>query len=432
MIRYVLQCAYWREYCEFEIQFGTEESVKSLFGKCLLLCLDVELWKVYLNYIRTLNSAEDPQGAVELKNSLEFAIDHIGQDIYAGSIWLEYVEFLSGVKENTPVYESVFGKASEGQQEAAKTASIRRALHRAIAVPNMMLDELWTLYERFENSLGNKTLAKRSLDEWRPKYHASKMAFKERQSVVEALDTRMLPSPPGKGGYYQMESANKWRSYYQYERDNQGESDDATYQARVVLAYEQSLSRLIHFPDVWLDYASWHAHGKGNGNESAVSVLNRGREALPVAVVLHFTAADLEESSGNVERARVIYEELISAPVNDISGAEADDTEESKDGNLSPELKTLAWIQYMRFVRRCDGLMAARKLFLRARKWSGLQWQAFVASARFEWANDGKDHIPRNIFELGLKSFLKIPGYVLEYASFLQGMLFLITKYDTI
>ena len=76
----------------------------------------------------------------------------------------------------------------------------------------------------------------------------------------------------------------------------------------------------------------------------------------------------------------------------------------------------------MRFARRSNGMMAARKLFLRARKWPLLRWEAFAASAALEWSVEAKDQIPRNIYELGLKTFLGEPQYVLHYAAFLQGL----------
>ena len=66
--------------------------------------------------------------------------------------------------------------------------------------------------------------------------------------------------------------------------------------------------------------------------------------------------------------------------------------------------------------------MAARKLFLRARKWPLLRWEGFVASAEMEWTSEGKEQIPRNIYELGLKTYISEPDYVLHYISFLKGL----------
>lgn len=408
-------CAYWKEYCGFEMDNGDEETIKSLFGKCLLVCLDIDLWSMYVAFIKSV-ALEDVE---QYKSCLEFALEHVGQDLRSGTVWVEYLDLLKSIEEGSQLYEKVFGQPLEGQPDAAKTAALRRAIHRALNVPTLSLDVIWSYYESFENGLGNKTLAKRSLDEWRPKYHASMALCQERSSIVESLDTKMLPLPPGKGGYYQMEEAQKWREYSHWERAHPGEADRPAHQARVILAYEQTLSYFIQFPDIWLDYAAWHMTESGKGIESAISVLNRGREALPAALVLHFEAADLHEQTGDVDSARAIYEAIVDEKSASEPEKSEDDISEEADQN---DLKTLAWIQYMRFVRRVDGVMAARKLFMRARKWKGLQWQAFVASARFEWLNDGKDHIPRNIFELGLKSFLDTPPFVVEYAKFLIGI----------
>ena len=421
-------CAFWKEYCQFEIENGDEATIKGLFGKCLLMCLDIELWGMYVGYIKSLHDAsmflgqggeekETSKMVEEYKNCLEFALERVGQDVRAGGLWEEYFELLTSVQEGSAAYEAVFGQAVEGQEDAAKTAALRRAMHRAILIPTTSLDSIWSRYESFENSLGNKQLAKRSLDEWRPKYHASKAVCHERYQMVESLDTNILPLPPGKGGRHQMEEAEKWRKYCHWEQNNPGEADKPAHQARVVLAYEQSLGYFIQFPDIWLDYASWHLGENGMGVEAAVSVLDRGREALPAALVLHFQVADLHEQSGNIDKARSIYEDITSEE-SILAGEDEDDEAEA----INNDLKTLAWIQYMRFVRRVDGIMAARKLFMRARKWTGLQWQAFVASARFEWLNEGKDNIPRNIFELGMKTFGSTPEYVLEYAKFLIGL----------
>lgn len=58
---------------------------------------------------------------------------------------------------------------------------------------------------------------------------------------------------------------------------------------------------------------------------------------------------------------------------------------------------------------------------MRARKWPALCWQAYAASALMEWRHEAKDTIPRNLFELGLKSHLGQPGLVMAYAQFLEG-----------
>lgn len=41
-----------------------------------------------------------------------------------------------------------------------------------MVVPTSHVDQLWREYEQLENSGSNKTLARRMLDEWRPKYQS--------------------------------------------------------------------------------------------------------------------------------------------------------------------------------------------------------------------------------------------------------------------
>ena len=39
-----------------------------------------------------------------------------------------------------------------------------------------------------------------------------------------------------------------------------------------------------------------------------------------------------------------------------------------------------------------------------------------------EYASDGNDRVARNLFELGLENFISVPGYVLQYVNFLEGL----------
>ena len=387
--------SYFREYCEFEIQDGDDASVKALFGRCLLVCLDVDLYGLYVDYIKSVSHDDVEQ----IKACLEFALENVGQDCRSGGLWEEYLELL---------------KANADESSMAK---IRSAFHRALLIPSNSLDAIWSMYEAFENSAGNKALAKRALDEWRSKYHACKAVCNERMALCDELDTKMLPLPPGKGGRYQMEQAQKWRDFCRFERNHPVSDDEFAHQARIILAYEQSLSYFVQFPDIWLDYAEWRAGEKNENVEAAINVLNKGREALPTALALHFMAADLHEQEGNVDAAREIYEGLVAEKTKEDAGNGKEESSEEDN-----KLKTLAWIVYMRFTKRVDGVQKSRLLFMRARKFAGLQWEAYAAAARFEWLNDGNKDVTCKIYELGLKSFLGSPGYVLDYAKFLIGV----------
>ncbi|MES1922037.1 hypothetical protein MHBO_003554 [Bonamia ostreae] len=43
---------FWKSYIEKEIAVKNYELVERLFKKCLFNCLDVDLWRSYINYIR--------------------------------------------------------------------------------------------------------------------------------------------------------------------------------------------------------------------------------------------------------------------------------------------------------------------------------------------------------------------------------------------
>lgn len=418
---------------------GNTEAAKNLFSRCLLTCLNVDLWRTYIRFILRIYEPLSPEGIPEIKKAYEFSLDYIGQDLRSGPLWQEYISFLESPKQGTASFDALFGNAPEGQEESQRAATLRRAYHRALLVPTAVLDSLWSGYEKFENSTGNKTLAKRSLDEWRPRFQSARALVKDRAVLVDKLDYRALPLPPGRGGIRQARQAAAWRDYVAWERKNKQRLEHSAYQARVVLAYDQAMCILLQYPEMWLDMAAWHAYGGGAGDAAAKEALHRGRTALPTALMLHFAAADAEEHGGAIDAARAVYEELVTK----LAAIEGEqhrtetptdtNTAKQEENNDGPEKSrsramfsdkegTLIWVHYMRFTKRVDGIMAARKLFLRARKWRSLGWEAFVASALIEWSHEPKDQIPRNIFELGLKTFLTEPGYVLQYAYFLKGL----------
>ncbi|GAB4817721.1 hypothetical protein N2152v2_004767 [Parachlorella kessleri] len=441
---------YWRDYCELEIATNSPGAVKALFSRCLLMCLSVDLWRAYLQFIKKLNEPKGAEGIDEIRKAYEFTLDRLGQDLNSGPLWLEYAHFLQAPKVGSPVYQALFGQqpAAAGQQEGdgqelQRVVALRRAYQRAVVVPTSHVDQLWREYEQLENSGSNKTLARRVLDEWRPKYQAARLLYRERSKRAEGINFKALPLPPGRGGTVQQSQAALWQEYLEWEKGNPQRLEKAAYVARVSLTYDQALMVLLHYPDTWLEYAAWHAEGGGSGSAAANAVLGKARKALPACLAVQLAAADALESGGSVPKAKEIYEGLVEhlKPVEEggVAAATAAAQPAGEGGEaagaaqkpqqaplgalaLSAEQGTLAWIQYMRFSRRTENIMAARKVFMRARKYPELSWQAYVASALMEWQHDRKDQIPRNIFELGLKAFLGVPDYVEQYATFLLGL----------
>ncbi|GFY89686.1 tetratricopeptide repeat (TPR)-like superfamily protein [Actinidia rufa] len=77
---------------------------------------------------------------------------------------------------------------------------------------------------------------------------------------------------------------------------------------------------------------------------------------------------------------------------------------------------------YIRFLRRTEGVEAARKYFLDARKSPNCTYHVYVAYAMMAFCLDKDPKIAHNVFEAGLKRFMHEPGYILEYADFLSRL----------
>ncbi|CAI5501317.1 unnamed protein product [Closterium sp. Naga37s-1] len=111
--------------------------------------------------------------------------------------------------------------------------------------------------------------------------------------------------------------------------------------------------------------------------------------------------AEEEERNGNVKAAKAVYEQLA--------------------GDAATRCP-LAHIQLMRFLRRTEGMEAARKAFLAARKARECSFHVYVASAYMELCHNKESKVARNVFQLGMKKFGSEPGFVREFARFLSRL----------
>ncbi|RDX83331.1 Cleavage stimulation factor subunit 77, partial [Mucuna pruriens] len=76
-------------------------------------------------------------------------------------------------------------------------------------------------------------------------------------------------------------------------------------------------------------------------------------------------------------------------------------------------------IYFIRFLRRTEGVEAARKYFLDARKSPSCTYHVYIAYATMAFCLDKDPKMAHNVFEAGLKRFMHEPVYILEYADFL-------------
>ena len=423
----------WRAYAEAEIAGDTggnrdDEAVKAIFSRCLLSCPSALLWRSYTRYMEKTNDAGTEEGVQAIKAAFEYTVDTVGEDLESGPLWLDYVTFL---KTADPSHACPDAKPE--QAESARMQEVRRAYQRAVSVPTNSIDALYREYDAFEHGV-SAALAKPLLAEVKPGVDVARAALKERKRLHDQCIVGGLAGPPGtsKDEKSPDGQARAWRAMINWERSNPqkltpdaeaGETAHPQLVTRVALAYDQALMSLWNFPDIWLEFAAWH---EGNDHEEAKAVLQRAREALPGCPLVHFAAADLVEARGDATAASAVYESVLDEyKVKCAAVAEAANVDGADDFKFDhppmDDATLLVSIEYMRCARRMRGRDEARKSFMRVRKAPGKRWEAFAAAALLEWRYDKNDKVARNVFELGLKSFISQPQYVARYAEFLVG-----------
>ncbi|XP_073270103.1 cleavage stimulation factor subunit 77-like isoform X1 [Primulina huaijiensis] len=373
---------FWKQFIEAHMAVNDDEATRQVFSRCLLNCLQVPLWRCYIRFIRKVNDKRGIDGQEETKNAFDFMLNYVGADIASGPVWLEYIAYLKSLP------------AQRTLEESQRMTLIRKTYQRAIVLPTHHVEQLWRDYESFENSV-SRALAKGLLSEYQPKYNSAKAVYRERKKYVDEIDWNMLAVPPSGSPKEEMQWM-AWNKLLSFEKGNPQRIDNASANKRIAFAFEQCLMYLYHYPDIWYDYAQWHA--KSGSTDSAVKVFQRALKALPDSEMLKYAYAELEESHGAIQAAKKVYELLLGDGLN---------------------ATALSHIQFIRFLRRTEGVEAARKYFLEARKSPSCTYHVYVAYAMMAFCLDKDSKVAHNIFEAGLKRFMHEPGYILEYADFL-------------
>ena len=126
--------------------------VEQIFGKALLKVPNVQLWSVYMDYVRRRNNlTTDSAGTARtiISQAYDFVLENVGQDRDSGRIWQDYIAF---IKSGPGV---VGGTSWQDQQ---KMDLLRKAYQRAICIPIQGVDVLWKEYDAFEKGLNKITV----------------------------------------------------------------------------------------------------------------------------------------------------------------------------------------------------------------------------------------------------------------------------------
>ncbi|XP_012271030.1 protein suppressor of forked isoform X2 [Orussus abietinus] len=391
---------YWKIYIEQEMKMRNFEKVEKLFQRCLMKILNIELWKLYLSYVKE-TKASLATYKEKMAQAYDFALDKIGMDIHSYSIWNDYVMFLKSVE--------AVGSYAENQ----KISAVRKVYQRGVINPMINMEQLWKDYMAFEQNINPIIAEKMAIERSRDYMNARRVA-KELEAVTRGLN-RSAPSVPPTGHPEEVKQVELWKKYIAWERGNPLRTEDTSLVARrVMFAIEQCLLCLGHHPAVWhqaahfLELSSKILTEKGDVNaaknlsDEAATMFERATNTLlSKNMLLYFAHADFEEGRVKYEKVHQIYQKFLDIP------------------DIDP---TLAYVQYMKFARRAEGIKSARTVFKRAREDSRCRHHVYVAAALMEYYCTKDKNIAFRIFELGLKKFADNPDYILCYIDYLSHL----------
>ncbi|CAF0946428.1 unnamed protein product [Rotaria sordida] len=396
---------FWKIYVESEIKGRNYEKVEKLFQRCLIKVLNIDLWKCYLNYVRDTKGIL-PSFREKMAQAYDFALEKIGMDVYAYTIWNDYVTFLKSVE--------AVGSYAENQ----KIAAVRKVYHKGIMIPMISVELLWKDYCSYEMSI-NPALGKNMIESRSRDFLNVKRVTKELETLTRAIDRNNPCMPPtSPQSTDEIKQLAAWRKFISWERSNPLKTEDILLVTRrVILTYEQCLLCLGYHADLWYEACAYleqtsrtysergDAHLTKRFLDEASTLYERAIQTyMRSNMLIHFAYADFEEYRLNIDKARAIYNRLL-----DINEANLKDP-------------TLAYIQAMRFERRTDGIKSARSIFKRAREDLRINHQIYVAAALMEYYCTKDNNIAFNIFNLGLKKYGQNVDYILAYIDYMTHL----------
>lgn len=322
-------------------------------------------------------------------------------DLHSFPIWQDYISFLKGVE--------AIGSYAENQ----KITAVRRVYQKAVVSPIIGIESLWKDYIAFEHNINPIISEKMSVERSKDYMNARRVA-KELEVITKGLN-KNLPAVPPTLSKEETKQVDIWKKFIAYEKSNPLRSEDtALITRRVMFATEECLLVLTHHPAVWhqaaqfLDQSSKILAEKGDVQASKVfgdecaNILERSISGvLNKNALLYFAYADFEEGRMKYDKVHQMYNKFLS--INDID-------------------PTLAYVQYMKFCRRAEGIKSARAIFKKAREDIRSRYHIFVAAALMEYYCSKDKDIAFRIFELGLKRFGGSPEYVMCYIDYLSHL----------
>lgn len=148
----LLQAEQWVAYAHMESEVSELFRLEQIFNRTLLTIPDVQLWSVYLDYVRRRNPlTTDTTGNARriISSAYDLALQYVGMDKDSGPIWTDFVQFIRSGPGNV---------GGSGWQDQQKMDLLRKGYQKAICVPTQAVNTLWKEYDQFEMGLNKLTV----------------------------------------------------------------------------------------------------------------------------------------------------------------------------------------------------------------------------------------------------------------------------------
>ncbi|PPQ85136.1 hypothetical protein CVT26_004391, partial [Gymnopilus dilepis] len=222
----------------------------------------------------------------------------------------------------------------------------------------------------------------------------------------------------------------KWKAYLRWEESNPLGLDQRTLFTRIHIAYKKALIQMTYHTEIWFMAYTW-ANNVAD-YEEAVSILTLGLKINPSSHLLTFALAEIFEIQDKYKDVHKIFTRLLSnlrshleesgksrsSSQTSLRSNKPQDAVELEDSERQKEYN-LAWIVYMRFVMRVEGLKALQSVLHRVRFDRWVTWGTYEASALMAYHGGGDKEVASRIFEDGMIPFGRVIEYVLQYLDFL-------------
>lgn len=210
----------------------------------------------------------------------------------------------------------------------------------------------------------------------------------------------------------------------QWERGNHMHVDNKSFMNRMEMVYNQFISCFHRRPDAWHDYAQFYVQRRMF--EKANDVYMAARSCLPDCLLIYFLHADLLESTNDIAKAKSTYEELLEHLVR---ASEASSVKPESDGSEnvkeapSNDLRplTLAYVVYMKFLRRSRDVDAMRTAFMEARRVMGdkVTPELYLALGDIETFCNHKPDVASGVYQVAWKKCNGDVDFAINYLKFL-------------